>query len=341
MPDSRSHSRGRTAALGALLAAGLVAVLLGVLGRPWSPAPSDPHATADGAAGPHLTTGGTAAPLYDTWTPPAYLPAQGSVTTLTGAARIPSSAGFVPRDASLYLPPAALVTDPPALPLVVFMMGQPGDPDPSFVAAAMDRLAAEHHGLAPIVIVADQLGSEDANPACVDSAAYGGVATYFTKDIPDWARSHLHVQPGPAAWTIAGFSNGGGCALDWGVEDPGLWGSIVSIAGESHQGSEFPDEVLQQVFGGDESAYEAAMPAAWAVQNSGRFTGHVALFAAGDEDVFFTAQVQQSAQITEGAGFETRVFTVPGEDHVGSLPQGLLMTFGALYPHLGLAPPAG
>ncbi|MFD6698071.1 MULTISPECIES: alpha/beta hydrolase [unclassified Microbacterium] len=338
MPISRTRAGRRAVVLAVLLAAAALAVLLGVVGRPWSPSPP-PHAAGAGAMPP--ATGGTAGPLFATWRPPADLPEKGSVTSLTGAERIPSSAGFAPRDASLYLPPAALVPDAPELPLVVFMMGQPGDPDPSFVAAAMDRLAAEHHGLAPIVIVADQLGSEDANPACVDSAAYGGVATYFTKDIPDWARSHLRLQPSPAAWTIAGFSNGGGCALDWGLEDPGLWGSIVSIAGESYQGTEFPDEVLQQVFDGDESAYEAAKPAAEAVQNSGRFGGHVALFAAGDEDAFFTAQVQLSAQIAEAAGFETQVFTVPGEDHVGSLPQGLLMTFGALFPHLGLAPPAG
>jgi hypothetical protein len=115
----------------------------------------------------------------------------------------------------------------------------------------------------------------------------------------------------------------------------------VSIAGESYQGTEFPDEVLQQVFDGDQSAYDAAKPAARAAQNAGRFDGHVALFAAGDQDAFFTEQVQLSAQITEQAGFETRVFTIQGEDHVGSLPEGLRVTFGALFPHLGLAPQGG
>ncbi|MFJ4165904.1 alpha/beta hydrolase [Microbacterium sp. NPDC089698] len=331
MSSSTTRVRSRAGVLAVLLVAGALAVLLGVIGRPWSPAPGAPRATAAGSA----------MPLFETWTPPAGQPSQGTVTRLSGDERIPSSAGFVPRDASLYRPPAALVPDPPALPLVVFMMGEPGDPDPSFVADAMDHLAAAHHGLAPIVIVADQLGSEDGNPACVDSAAYGGVETYFTKDIPAWARSHLRVQPSPEAWTIAGFSNGGGCALDWGVADPGLWGGIVSIAGESYQGTEFPDEVLQQVFEGEQSAYDAAKPAARAAQNAGRFDGHVALFAAGDEDAFFTAQVQLSAQITEQAGFATQVFTIPGEDHVGSLPEGLLATFGALFPHLGLAPPGG
>ena len=138
-----------------------------------------------------------------------------------------------------------------------------------------------------------------------------------------------------------GVLNGGGGALDWGVADPQLWGSVVSIAGESYQGTEDPEEVLQRVFGGDDDAYQAAKPEARAQRNPGRFDGHVALFAAGDEDLFFTRQVQLSAQLTAAAGFTTQVFRIPGEDHVGSLPEGLLMTFGALYPHLGLAPPSG
>lgn len=219
------------------------------------------------------------------------------------------------------------------------MMGQPGDPDPEPIRAAMDELAAQHHGLAPIVIVADQLGTPDANPACVDSTAYGGVETYFMEDIPAWARSHLRILPSPSEWTIAGFSNGGGCALDWGVEDPELWGSIVSLSGESYQGTEFPEDVLQQVFGGDRAAYEAAKPAAKAAKNSGRFAGHLAVFTAGDQDAFFTEQVQLSAQLTEEAGFDTRLFSIPGADHVGALPGGLMKAFGALLPHLGLAPP--
>ncbi|GAA4479082.1 alpha/beta hydrolase [Microbacterium panaciterrae] len=328
MPSARVRSRIRIGALLALCALGVCALLVGMIGKQGRPL------TAPLPAPPSLTS-----PLYETWTAPVDLPVQGTVTLLTGTKRIPSTAGFTPRDASLYLPPAALVKNAPALPLVVFMMGQPGDPDPEPIRAAMDQLAARHHGLAPIVIIADQLGTPDANPACVDSAAYGGVETYFTKDIPAWARQNLRILPAPAAWTIAGFSNGGGCALDWGVEDPALWGSIVSVSGESYQGTEFPDQVLQQVFDGDEQAYAAAKPAAKAAQNAGAFAGHVALFAAGAQDAFFTAQVRSSAQIAQEAGFETRVFSIPGEDHVGALPEGLLKTFGALFPHLGLAPP--
>ena len=328
----RADGAGRRVSASVLAAMLLVAALALVIGVLSGPAVQRPQAAA--------TTASTGTdPLFRTWRPPADLPTHGTVTTLTGEQRIPSSAGFAPRDASLYLPPAALVKDAPALPLVVFMMGQPGDPDPEPIQAAMDDLAARHQGLAPIVVVADQLGTPDANPACVDSSAYGGVHTYFSEDIPAWARAHLRIQDAPAAWTIAGFSNGGGCALDWGLADPDVWGSVVSIAGESYQGTEHPDEVLQEAFGGDRVAYEAAKPAAKAVENAGRFGGHVAEFAAGTQDAPFTEQVRLSARIAHDAGFSTQVFAIPGEDHSGALPEGLRKTFGALFPHLGLAAP--
>ncbi len=281
---------------------------------------------------------GPAAPVADTWLAPGDLPEQGAVVPLSGALRIPSTAGFAARSASLYLPPAALTPDPPPLPLVVFMMGQPGSPDPGPISEAMDRLASEHHGLAPIVIVADQLGAPDNNPACVDSAAFGGVEEYFTTDIPHWARTHLRIAKDPSAWTIAGFSNGGGCALAWGIAHPDVWGNVVSLSGESFQGTEFPDEVLQQVFGGDEAAYEAAKPATTAARNAGRFAGHVAVFTAGDQDPVFTEQTKRSAQIAHDAGFETSWFAIPGADHTSALVPGLLRAFPELYPRLGLAP---
>ncbi len=276
------------------------------------------------------------APIAETWRAPADLPKHGAVVPLNGALQIPSTAGFAARTASLYLPPAALTRDPPPLPFVVFMMGQPGSPDPGPISEAMDRLAAEHHGLAPIVIVADQLGSVDNNPACVDSAAFGGVEEYFTTDIPRWARAHLRILSNASSWTIAGFSNGGGCALDWGLAHPELWGNVVSLSGESYQGTEFPEEVLQQVFRGDEAAYEAAKPATKAAENTGGYAGHVAVFTAGDQDAQFTEQTQLAAQITRDAGFETSWFAIPDADHSGALVPGLLKAFPVLFPRIGL-----
>ncbi|KTS81293.1 hypothetical protein NS183_17290, partial [Microbacterium testaceum] len=131
-----------------------------------APAAELPAAPADGAtaAGPEPEAGSQLAPaasapqpaptapagdpatLYQNLQPPAGMPSKGSVSSLTGDAKIPTGQ-YAARDASLYLPPAAQVANPPALPLLVFMMGQPGSPDPTNLAKALDAFAAQHNGL--------------------------------------------------------------------------------------------------------------------------------------------------------------------------------------------------
>lgn len=198
--------------------------------------------------------------LYRTWHAPAGMPAKGEVRQLSGSMRVPSSAGFAPRDAAIYLPPAALVADAPDLPVVVLMMGLPGNPTPTAAKTAADAFAASHDGLAPIIIVADQLGSSRQNPGCANSQAFGGVDTYFNVDIPTWIRTHLRVLPGPANWTISGYSNGGACSFLYAAHHPDIWGSMVSISGEEYPGMESPEPVLTKVFDNDQAAFDANKP---------------------------------------------------------------------------------
>lgn len=277
-------------------------------------------------------------PLYRTWTPPADMPSKGAVLQLSGAFAIPSSDGFAPRDAAIYLPPAALVADPPELPVVVFMMGKPGDPNPQFVQEALDALAARHDGLAPIAIVADQLGDPNVNPACADSLTFGGVASYFNRDIPTFIREHLDVPTDPRYWTIGGYSNGGACALTWGAQHPSIWGNVLSISGEAFPGSEEPETVRDEVFDGSAKAYDAAKPAAVLGRNTGKFDGHLAVFTAGENDPDFVTAAETNAALTGDAGFDTELFLLPGVDHtVSAVRGGLQRAFEALYPRIGLA----
>lgn len=277
-------------------------------------------------------------PLYRTWTPPAVMPAKGEVFQLSGAFSIPSTDRFVPRDAAIYLPPAALVEDPPELPIVVFMMGKPGDPNPQFVQEALDALAAQHRGLAPIAIVADQLGDPNVNPACADSVAFGGVASYFNRDIPTFIREYLDVPADPRYWTIGGYSNGGACAITWAAQHPGTWGNVLSISGEAFPGSEEPDTVRDEVFDGSAKAYDAAKPAAILGKNKGAFDGHFAVFTAGENDPDFVTAAETNAVLAEAAGFDTELFILPGADHtVSAVRGGLQRAFEALYPRIGLS----
>lgn len=275
--------------------------------------------------------------LWASWHAPVGMPGVGRQAQVV----IPNTvSGFVARPAGLYLPPAALTADPPALPLVIMMMGQPGNPDPSFSAAVLDRFAAQHHGLAPIVLVADQIGNPSVDPLCLDTARHGRVQTYLTQDVVGWARTHLHVLQDAADWTVAGYSNGGECALTLGVKFPQIWGNVLDISGEEYPGSDRPALTLSTDFGGDRAAYAAAKPLN---EIAGiRYPDTHAIFTVGSNDGFYRVQAKAVFAATTAAGWKATYFEVPNGGHVlGALNGGLQEGYSVLFPLLGLAAPQG
>ncbi|WEV41469.1 hypothetical protein OZX57_05390 [Bifidobacterium sp. ESL0682] len=84
---------------------------------------------------------------------PKDMPKQGIVRSVDIPATI---SHFNARTANVYLPPAALTKNPPRLPVMVVMAGQPGTPDRFFNAGVLgqklDKYAAKHYGLAPIAV---------------------------------------------------------------------------------------------------------------------------------------------------------------------------------------------
>ena len=78
----------------------------------------------------------------------------------------------------------------------------------------LDALARQNRGLAPLLLTVDQLGSPYRNPACVDSAM-GNVYTYVTTDVVNFIRKNLNVATDRSQWAVAGYSNGGECALSF------------------------------------------------------------------------------------------------------------------------------
>lgn len=279
-----------------------------------------------------------AEPLYATWTPPEGMPATGATGHPEPA--VPNTvSGFAARPAELYLPPAALVEDPPRLPLVIMMMGQPGSPDATFIAEVLDGFAAEHDGLAPIALVIDQLGDPTEDPLCLDTDL-GMVETYVMQDVLPWARLHLNVLQGAAFTTVAGYSNGGGCAAYFGAKHPEAFGNTLAVAPLEYPGVENRGETLVDVFGGDQAAYDAVHPAN-IMAAQGPYADSTAVFAVGELDRAHLAGTERLADAATAAGMTTTFIVVPGADHGASaLTGGLEEGFDVLYPRLGLeAPP--
>jgi len=281
------------------------------------------------------------APLYETWQAPAGMPAKGTLGTRTIPATV---SGFDARDAGIYLPPAALVDGAPALPLVIMMMGQPGNPDPSYIGGVLDDFAAKNNGLAPIVIVADQLGQDGADPAgndpaCADSQGFGNARTYVTTDVVAWATQNLHIIDDPRYWVIAGYSNGGGCAITYGATFPEKWKNVLDVSGEEFPGSERVDQTLATVYDGDQAAFEASKPIS-ILQKApkGTYDGMTAVFTAGADDPDFSAASVKVAAAAQAAGMTVTQYEVPGAGHTGpALTGGLTEGFTVLYPVLGLS----
>ena len=289
-----------------------------------------PLASAGASA---ATATAAAGPLWQTWTAPAGMPTVGTV----GIEVIPSTvSGFTARPAGVYLPPAALTAHPPTLPLVVLLMGQPGNPDPQYIAAVLDRYAAAHQGLAPIVVVADQLGDPTKDTLCLDTTQFGKVDSYINKDVLPWARTHLNVMTDRAHTTIAGYSNGGQCAISFVAKYPDLWGNVLDISGEEYPGADHSAGVLKDIFKGDQKAYDAQKPIVILAQHS--YPDTVGIFTVSTDDAAYRPGAKRVAAAAKAAGIQVTYFEVPNGGHViGALNGGLEEGFAVLYPRLGLS----
>lgn len=262
-----------------------------------------------------ISTGaGVASAVSKDWAKPTDLPSHGIVGHIT----IPATVShFAAREALVYLPPAALVSNPPALPVFVMLSGQPGSPDHVFAAGHIDRLfdaiAAQNRGLAPIVVVPDQLSSPGVNPMCVDSII-GNSATYLTVDVPNWIRSNLNVQSAASSWAIGGFSQGGTCSIQLGAGHPELFGSILDVSGElePHEGS--VEQTIAAGFAGNAAAYDAAKPLTELARRA-PYADTVGVFAVGALDSRFGPFAKTIATAAQKAGMRTTLLSSPGTSH--------------------------
>ncbi|RSX50656.1 alpha/beta hydrolase [Bifidobacterium callimiconis] len=237
---------------------------------------------------------------------------------LVASVAIPATrSGFKARDAVIYLPPAALVDNPPKLPVFIMMAGQPGSPDRAFLAGHLkeifDDYAAAHHGLAPIVVSPDQLGNAFHNTLCVDSSKYGNAETYLTRDVTDWITRTLPVETGAEHWAIGGFSQGGTCTIQLGPSHPDLYGHMFTVGAElgPHNGSE--RSMIHTFFNGDEQAYRRHVPID--IMRARGHSDQTLIMAAGELDDESVSNITQVAGVAQGIGMEVTTFVVTGTGH--------------------------
>lgn len=248
------------------------------------------------------------------WRSPAGMPSSGTV----GTAEIPGTLShWVGRSAWVYVPPAGRVAHPPKLPVVIAFAGQPGGPSDVFVAgglqSTLDSIAAEHRGIAPVVVVPDQLGAYNVNPMCVDSTM-GNVARYVTEDVRSWVLKHLPVSPKRREWTVAGFSEGGTCAVQFGSGAPAIFGSYLAISPELGPINGSAARTVREAFHGSRSAWKAAQPIA-IMKRKAPYRHTMALYCVGANDARYGWVIPRLAAASRKAGMTVTTTTMPGVAH--------------------------
>lgn len=274
-----------------------------------------------------------------TWTPPASIPAKGKI----GVVRIPATeSGFAARKAVVYLPPAALTAHPPVLPVLYAFSGQPGAPADVFTAGrigqTMDAFAAQHGGIAPIVVAADQLGGPGRNPMCVDSKAFGNSATYLLKDVPSWIKTHFRVSSDPAAWGVFGYSQGATCAVQFLTGHPSMFGSALASSSELGPILGNRASTIASGFAGSAAAFDAAQPAQLMAEHA-PYENSVLILGVGQNDAKYTAFARTLDADAMAAGIRTKLLVSPGTAHDwNTVRYSLRNGFPDIAKHMGLTP---
>jgi S-formylglutathione hydrolase FrmB len=152
-------------------------------------------------------------------------------TTVTG------QRSHLTRDVYVYLPPQYF-QKPYAhykFPVIELLHGSPGDPQawvsvldviPTFL-----NLLVAHPSDAAVLVMPDTDGGQQYGLQCLNNP--GGIQdlTFVADDVPDHIARFVRVQPPGRAWGVAGYSEGGYCAANIALQEPGRFGAAGVMSG--------------------------------------------------------------------------------------------------------------
>ena len=203
------------------------------------------------------------------------------------------------------------------------------------LAEVVDRFAAAHHGLAPVVIVPDATGSSFGNTLCLDSRL-GAVETYLATDVPAWAAVNLQVDNRRLA--IGGFSFGGTCAVQLAVRRPDVYLSFLDVSGQVEPTLGDHARTVRAAFGGDEAAFRRVNPLD--ELRGARFPHSAGVLAVGRDDAEYRPQAELMAAATRAAGMSVAVDVRPGGHSWSLAAEALGRALPWLAGRAGLVAPA-
>jgi S-formylglutathione hydrolase FrmB len=94
------------------------------------------------------------------------------------------------------------------------------------------RLIASGRMRPTVLVLVSQNVALPRDTNCVDAVDGPRVETYFTEEVPAALRSAYRLLPGASAWAAEGYSEGGTCALAFGLRHPSVFGVVADLGGD-------------------------------------------------------------------------------------------------------------
>jgi enterochelin esterase-like enzyme len=95
------------------------------------------------------------------------------------------------------------------------------------VNSLLNSLVSQDRAKPAVLIMPDANGGRGISLQCLNQFRGPADATYLAKDLPDYISRHLRVQAPGHGWGIAGYSEGGFCAANLGLQ----YGGVFSYSG--------------------------------------------------------------------------------------------------------------
>ena len=143
------------------------------------------------------------------------------------------------RDVYVWLPPQYFQ---PAyrnyrFPAIELLHGSPGEPESWInvmdVIPIYSGLLKSKQTTPAILVMPDTDGGGHYELQCLNYPYRHGIQdeTFVAEEVPDWIARNLRVMPPGPSWGIAGYSEGGYCAANIGLQHPTRFGYVGSLSG--------------------------------------------------------------------------------------------------------------
>jgi hypothetical protein len=141
------------------------------------------------------------------------------------------------RTVFVYLPPQYFQ---PAykdyrFPAIELLHGSPGQPaswiNVMDVIPIYLRLLAAGHATPAVLVMPDTDGGLEYSLQCLNIPNGPQDMTFVGSEVPGWVSRNLRVMPPGRAWGIAGYSEGGYCAANIGLQDDYRFGYVGAMSG--------------------------------------------------------------------------------------------------------------